>query len=286
MKDISEKTYHLAGLAINVASAGDGRPVIFLHNGGGFWQSWLHQIKYFRRFFKVYAIDWPGCGKSEYPGYPLNQSLTVRVLKEFIELNNMARVILIGNCIGASAALEYGLGQEKKVEQLIMMNICPGNELIPRIFNKKKIANLKTNSRAFKFRYKMLQVLVPGIITRFYFPKILFGSGVSNDDYLFKQYRIKQKEKNQIRSRFDLMFAAHTYNLENIINHQFAPKHLLIWGEENKVVDFERFGKDYRSKLRSEDFYIIKGAGHLCAYEKPEIVNPLIESHLLKKNDY
>ena len=30
-----------------------------------FWQCWYHQIKYFAKSYKVFAIDWPGCGESE-----------------------------------------------------------------------------------------------------------------------------------------------------------------------------------------------------------------------------
>ena len=72
---IKEDVFISHGLRINYASGGAGPPMLFLHNGSGFWQSWQHQLNYFSEWYSVYAIDWPGCGGSDYPEGGLNMKL-------------------------------------------------------------------------------------------------------------------------------------------------------------------------------------------------------------------
>jgi pimeloyl-ACP methyl ester carboxylesterase len=65
-----------------------------------------------------------------------------------------------------------------------------------------------------------------------------------------------------------------------IIENKKVPKHILLWGEENKVADLKQHGIWHYRQLTSDEFHVIAKAGHLCAYERPNEVNALIEKYL------
>lgn len=275
-----EQLYELCGLSINVAEAGSGSPMLFLHNGGGFWQSWQHQLSYFSHHFNVYAIDWPGCGKSEYPGLPLTQDTNLSVLEAFVTEKRFEKIILVGNCIGASCALEFSIKHPEKVQELVVMNICPGDLMLPSWFSRRRIANIPSSSFGFKIRYAALKIMAPGIVTRLVFPKILFAPGIPTSDPVYRHYREKQRERNQKRTRFDLIFAAHSFNLDLITTGKKIPSHLLLWGAQNKVLPFKKYGVHSQQLLRNQSIKIIEKGGHLMAYEQPQYVNKCIDNYL------
>ncbi|WP_027418599.1 alpha/beta fold hydrolase [Crocinitomix catalasitica] len=281
---IKEECIVLANLSVNVVEAGEGYPILFLHNGGGFWQSWQYQMEYFSSNYKVYGIDWPGCGESEYPGQPLTLEIINNVLTAFVEKKGIESMHLIGNCIGASLALDFTIRNPKIINKLILFNICPGDLMLPRIVNKSWVAKLDPFSKVKKRTMIALKIISPGFIVRRVFPKILFGNSIKSNDPLFKKYRLKQKQKNQQQSRVDLFFSAHSFNLEPIIKGHIIPNHLLLWGEENSVAKLDTYGYENYKTLKSDGFHIIPNAGHLCSYEKPDEVNALIEAYLISKS--
>lgn len=279
---ISEKLINLNDFQINYAEAGldVGIPIIFLHNGGGFWQSWEKQLNYFSKHFKVFALDWPSCGKSENPGKPLNQAINVSALSRFVEEKNFTRVNLIGNCIGGSAAIEYAIKYPEKINKLIILNICPGDLLFPKVFNKKFIKSLKSKEKATKRIEKIINVLYSKFILNIMFPKMLFGKNFTQIDPLFVKYKKRLHTRQQEIARTDMIFHAHSYNLSPIIENKIIPKHILIWGKENAVASCQKHGHSHYKMLNSNQFHEIEGAGHLCMYEKPNQINSIINKYL------
>ena len=104
--------------------------MIFLHNGGGFWQIWKNQISHFEVTHRVIAIDWIGFGSSSEAEEPLTLEFYYRTLRHFVSRLNIHDFILVGNCIGASVAVKYKQLHPKEVSHLILMNICPGIRMV------------------------------------------------------------------------------------------------------------------------------------------------------------
>jgi len=278
--NFEEQHIVLNNLKINYVEAGAGQPVLFLHNGSGFWQSWKYQLQYFSAKYRVFAIDWPGCGESEYPGAPLDLNIIYNILKSFIEHKQLEGFYIIGNCIGASVALHYSIQHPNKIRKLMLFNICPGDLLIPPFLNRKWISTLQTKPSFHRRADRILHILFADVVTRHMFPKILFGKGIKNDDVLFQKYREKQKEVNQKKSRVDQFFSAHTFNLLPIIKEKKIPDHALTWGVQNGVAGLKKHGYWHYHQLQSQSFHLIENAGHLCMYEAPDTVNQIIEDYL------
>ena len=110
----------------HVFDAGAGRPLVFLHNGGGTFLNWAYQLEYFLPNYRVIAPDLPGFGRSARLGLPLTLDLYVQGLKDQLDRLNISKPILIGNCIGSSIALEFALREPERVAALALFNVCGG----------------------------------------------------------------------------------------------------------------------------------------------------------------
>ena len=274
----------LCNLSINYVEKGVGPPMIFLHNGGGFWNSWEHQLNYFSKTNTVYGLDWPGFGESEAPNGLISLSLLTDVLAHFIEQKNLDKVTLVGNCIGGSAALNYAKIHPDKVKNLIIFNICPGSliypirilrTLIPALNEKPVLKSIVRSIFIFAFTKTPIKKK---------FPKILFGRNFNPDNELSHLYIEKFKLASQTSSRVNLVFSVHTFNIDEYMKNQIMQRHLLIWGGDNKIASLKKHGDYHYNYLKSDEFVTIQNAGHLCMYEKPAEVNQLIESYLLRNS--
>jgi pimeloyl-ACP methyl ester carboxylesterase len=275
-----EQHIELNGLKVNYVEAGEGQPLLFLHNGSGFWQSWQHQLTHFAKNYHVYSFDWPGCGGSEYPNESLDLNTTYSTLKAFTEEKKLEHLHIIGNCIGASTALHFAINNCDTVDKLILFNICPGDLLLPSFLNRKRVSRLQSKPSAKRRSEKMLKIAFPELVVRQLFPKRLFGKNINKNDALFQKYRMKQKEENQKKGRIDQFFSAYSFNLLTIIEGTEIPKHELVWGVQNRIAGLKKHGYCHQKKLQSESMHLVENAGHLCMYEAPEQVNKIIEDYL------
>jgi pimeloyl-ACP methyl ester carboxylesterase len=279
---MTERKIKIADLDINYVEAGSGNPMLFLHNGGGFWYSWEYQITHFSANYRVFGIDWPGFGGSDSPEGMISLQLLTDVLSEFIEKLNLKNPILIGNCIGASAALNYVIQKNRNIEKLILFNPCPGSLIFPL----KPLRNLISSVHVKPKRKKILERFFTFLFTKTpiktQFPKVLFGKKVDKKTPLYLRYLSKLKDPKHTQSRVNMFFSVHTYNMDLITRDFEIPEHLLVWSRHNKVTLLKRHGNVHRKLLQTKNFEIVENAGHLCMFEQPEKVNIIIESYLSK----
>ena len=281
---LKESKMTVCNLSINYVEKGTGPPIIFLHNGGGFWNSWQHQLTYFSDKHTVFGLDWPGFGKSDSPEGLISLDLLTAILTEFIAQKKLENLTLVGNCIGGSVALNYAKIHPDKVKNLIIFNICPGSliypirilrTLIPALNNKPVLKSIVRSIFIIAFTKTPIKKK---------FPKILFGRNFNPDNELSHLYIEKFKLASQTSSRVKLVFSVHTYNIDEYMKNQIVQRHLLIWGGDNKIASLKKHGDYHYNYLKSDEFVTIQNAGHLCMYEKPTEVNQLIESYLLRNS--
>ena len=276
---IKEAHITLLGKKINYASAGHGTPMIFLHNGGGFWQCWYHQMEQFKNTHTVYGIDWPNFGESDSGKELISLEMLTNTLDEFIKTLQLEKVTLVGNCIGDSAALNYTKHNPDKVFKLILMNICPGRKIYSNKYIRRLIPALNQHPKRKKITEGVLKFAFTKTPIKRKFPSILFGNNPDKESFLFKKYQAKFKEKKQTNARLNLVFSVHTFDIDLFMDHESIPEHLLLWGANNKATPYESHGKYHAEFLGSANFTLIPKGGHLCMYEYPEKVNGIIASY-------
>ena len=279
---MTERQIKILDLEINYVESGSGQPMLFLHNGGGFWYSWEYQIKYFSKSYRVFGIDWPGFGKSTLPQGMISLELLTHVLDQFIEKLALKNPILIGNCIGASAALNYVIQKNPSIKKLILFNPCPGSLIFPLKPLRNLISSVHIKPKRKKILERFFTFLFTKTPVKTQFPKVLFGKKIDRHSSLYQRYLEKLKEPNHTKSRVNMFFSVHTFNMDLITKDFEIPEHLLVWSRHNKVTLLKRHGNVHRRLLQTENFEIVENAGHLCMYEQPEKVNEIIESYLSK----
>ena len=277
---VLEKSVRLRGYDINYVDEGQGDVIIFLHNGGGFWQSWVNQIRAFSTTNRVLALDWPGFGKSSGLDEPITVDLTAGVLEAFVDHLGLSNIVLVGNCIGASTAIRFQNMHPENVRGLVIMNICPGSRMVKLGLMRRLLFGTRDGRFKSGFRRFLKFVATRRIVAR-QFPGILFGGKIGIDDPLWIKYVAKFKEDRQNESRINLLFSVNSFTLKDFIqNDEAISNSLLIWGRNNRVAPLKSQGYYHQQVCQIERMEIVPDTGHLTMYEAPVRVNELIRRHL------
>jgi esterase len=101
---------------------GEGSPLIILHGLFGISDNWVTIGKKLAEHFRVYIPDLRNHGHS--PHSPVFDFPALEDdLLEFIEAQEMERVILMGHSLGGKTAMHFALHQPAMVEKLIIVDI-------------------------------------------------------------------------------------------------------------------------------------------------------------------
>ncbi len=265
---------------LNYVDEGRGEVLLFLHNGGGFWQIWEHQIRHFSQTHRVIALDWLGFGESDEWDGPIRLELLYAVLRQFLDGLAIPRLHIIGNCIGASVGLLFQQRHPDRVQKLVLCNVCPGRRVLRSALMRYSIPRI-AQSPFWRERVGavLLFVFLKTPVKRI-FPRILFGKQVDKGDPLFQYYLTRHREKRHNLARANLLFGVDSFSLEDFYQPSPSVRPLLIWGEENRVASLRQEGYYHQQVLDTEDFKVMPEMGHLCMYEDPEAFNALIQAEL------
>ena len=113
---------------INYLDTGSGKALVLIHGFLGSNALWVHQVKEFKKYFRVIAIDLPGYGKSN-KAKPLNKikqfSGMIERLLNKLKINNF---YLIGHSMGGMIAQEIA-AKNKNIKKVILHATGPIGEM-------------------------------------------------------------------------------------------------------------------------------------------------------------
>ncbi len=115
-----ESTCRVAGLGINVARAGQGQTVVYLHDALGSW-AWLPLHEALAKDYDVVVPDLPGYGTSERPTWARHArdlAILVGLMCDELELD---RPILIGVGFGGWIAAELATMRPRQLGGLVLV---------------------------------------------------------------------------------------------------------------------------------------------------------------------
>lgn len=105
---------------------GDGPAILFAHGSGGNHAAWWQQTAYFMARHKVITIDLRGFGNSDSVAEgPDAQDFPTDILA-VLEHAGVGRAVLLGQSIGAAAALKAALLQPQKVAGVVLAHSLGG----------------------------------------------------------------------------------------------------------------------------------------------------------------
>ncbi|WP_194815090.1 alpha/beta fold hydrolase [Nocardia sp. XZ_19_385] len=115
-------TFAHHGRTVVYDRAGDGPPIVLLHNAGASRRIWDDQVAELRRDHEVFVLDLPGYGESQRPATGYRLLDYVRMLDAFLDAHHLTGVVLVGNCLGSAISLSYTITRPAQVRGLVLIN--------------------------------------------------------------------------------------------------------------------------------------------------------------------
>jgi len=261
----------------NVFEAGSGTPIVFLHNGGGTLWNWAHQLQQFSSEYRVIAPDLPGFGRSHRPSEALVLDTYVHGLSKLLDILDCPRPILVGNCIGASIALEFSLRQPEKVAAVALFNICGGVPMLnPRL---QFWATLRPDTALGRMLHKYMINTASHPNAQKLSSNLIYANREPVLHPMLRQFIKQQQLDSKLRaSLYWLVMGLNSYNIFSQPRQRPAsfPPVLLGWGAQNRTLDAS-WSRIVAKWLIPDHDWLIENAGHMPMYEQPELVNEMLK---------
>jgi len=271
------QTFLFRHMRVKYIEAGRGPALLMLHNGGSDHRIWDAQVPFFSQQYRVLALDLPGFGESDKPDIPYTLDLYADLLEDLLRENRIERPVLMGNCIGAAAALAAGLRRPESVAGLVLFNVCGGRTMLRRTtgFAFRPYPGMRRAYLAFFRLVNAVPRLHRRVLNR------LFGSPPAETDPLFRQLRDLQRRPWHPDSRWNLMRGLDSFDKFSgaFTRPENLPPTYLLWGARNRVLSLE-CGMALSRTLAPHRVTPIPDAGHMAMHEQPERVNGLVQAFL------
>src|SRR5579871_289737 len=102
---------HVNGVDLHYEEAGSGAPVIFNHEFGGSWESWLPQMRFFARRYRCIAYSYRGYPPSSVPDDPAaySEEQLVDDLRGLMDALGIERSLIVGLSMGGAISLKFAI---------------------------------------------------------------------------------------------------------------------------------------------------------------------------------
>lgn len=264
----------------NVLELGQGRPIVFLHNGGGTLWNWTHQLEFFARSYRVIAVDLPGFGRSERPMTALSLPRYAHGFAQLLEYLELDRPVLVGNCIGASIALEVALHSPRRISGLAVFNVCGGLRMLPAPL--AFWAGWRPRAQWVRRLHETLFGLVSHPDLQRLGVHRMYAHGQPRfPPALERQVQAERCDPRLRGSLYRLALGLESFDVftQARCKPEDFPPVLLGWGAQNRTLE-PRWAEVIACWLQPERLWLIPQAGHLPMYERPAAFNRELEAFL------
>jgi pimeloyl-ACP methyl ester carboxylesterase len=223
--------------------AGSGPPVVLVHGLSGSSRWWRRNIGALTPHRRVYVVDLIGFGASR-ARHPFALAEAAGYLGQLLDQLELARVSLVGHSMGGLIAAELAADAPERVDRLVLVDP----------------AALPLDTHLLTHALSLLHEL--RTISPSFLP-VLFADSLRAGPLTFW------------RAARGLMLADLRPKLALIR----APT-LVIWGEHDALVPLA-FAQQLAQYLRYEQLVVIKGAGHVPMWDRPQEFNRVLMEFLI-----
>lgn len=266
-------------MKIYYTRTGEGKPIIFLHNGGNSHVIWERQIPLFAQSHECFAFDLPGYGASANPNIRYSLGLYTEFLDRFLIQYGLGPVTMIGHCIGSAIALRYTMEKPERVERLILFNI-----LTRETVRAGMLGLLFKSTEPFPGFRRLLRgvfgnLTIPNSIGS-YSIKVQFGSRGDKSQELIIELQNIYRQKGLLGALIDILTDIEAFEpLDHFEIPLEFPETMVIWGMENTILPYKA-GKKLTDSLKPKRFISVHGGGHLVMHELAPEINPILKNFI------
>lgn len=272
------KYIKLQGVDIAYRDFGTGQPMLMLHGFSSFSYTWQQLIKQLPQQFRFISVDLKGWGYSEKSlenTSPYDQSA---IIKELIVKFELHDIILVGHSMGGATSLItcFDLNICPRISKLILIDSAGYFHKMPT-FIEQAIA---PDGKSFFLEYADEKILAHLVLTEVFFnPEKIPSEAIEEYSAVLKLPNAKQSLINSSRQIAIANLPDFKQKLQNI-----PIKTLIIWGEEDTIID----GEDaffFKHDLKHAELKFISYCGHAPQEEQPaETAKAIID--FLELNDH
>lgn len=288
---INYQTWQWQGLNIGYQTCGQlGDAIVFIHGFGANSGHWRHNLPFFAKNYRCYAIDLLGFGASAKPtpGQPFEYTFETwsKQVADFCREVVKTPVYLIGNSIGCVVTMQTAVDNPDLILAIAGLNCSlrllhdRKRENLPfyRNVGAKVMQKALTNKNIGNFFYQ--QIAKPKVIRN------LLSQAYQNKEAITDELIdiIYQPSQDKGAAEVFLAFTGYSQGAlpEDLLPILPCPI-TFFWGTDDPWESIE-LGRELANYPMVKDFIELEGLGHCPQDEAPDIVNPLLKQWLEKIN--
>ncbi|WIV10392.1 alpha/beta hydrolase [Proteiniborus sp. MB09-C3] len=250
---------NIENMDLNYICEGQGKNMLILHGWGASIDTIMPIFNHLKSSFKVYAVDFPGCGKSQKPNEVLGAYDYARIIKEFIDTMEMDEIILIGHSHGGRVSLVLANKYPELVKKMILIDSAG---LIP----KRK---LKYYVKVYTFK----------ALKKLYSMAFFWMNKEEKMEHFYKKFgSTDYKDADGIMRKI----------LVKLVNEDIRPllkdikaSTLLIWGRDDDATPVY-MGEIMEKEIKDSGLVVLENAGHYAYLDQFIRFKAIVDSFLEK----
>ena len=245
---------------VHYYAGGSGSPVVLVHGLGGRSEDWANLMpQLVRDHHRVYALDLPGYGRSDWPP---NAAYSIRQLSEaveaFLDNRHLAQTDLAGWSMGGWVAMRVALDQPQSVRRLVIFDSA-GTRFIftwdTTLFEPDTATKLTALDNLLM---PTAAPHVPGFIQRDIFR------------FVGKHGWVVRRNMESMLTGADL--------LDGKLGALKMPM-LIVWGKQDHIIPVSA-GAAIHDAVPQSEFVVVDGCGHLAPGQCAAQVGPVFKGFL------
>lgn len=232
--------------------------IVLVHGLGASAERWEHIIPYFRKNYRIIALDLPGFGLSDKPSINYTIDFFVRTLSEFIDKLGIQNSILIGSSLGGQIITELAIAKSKLINKMILVSPSGVVNYSSLALDAYIGAAISPTQKNVKNAFLMMN-----------------GQNKEVDFQTVDEF-IKRINMPNAKKAF---LSAIISNRGSKINCEklasISVPSLVIWGEHDPVIPKENANMFF-SCIKNCQFVEMRGCGHTPFVEEPEKFSKIV----------
>ena len=256
------------GVQLFYAEAGEGLPLVFVHEWGGDQRSWDPQVRFFPRRFRTVAFNARGYPPSAVPRdvSAYSQRRAVDDIRAILDHLDFARAHVCGLSMGAYSTLLFGLTYPARALSITVGGGGYGSGADRAQFRR---GNLETAERLEREGMRAVADLYARNPTRLQF--------LRKDPAGWQEFREHLAEGSALGRALTLRGVQLTrpsfYELETQLDRLEVPTLILVGDEDEPAVEPSLFLK---RKIPGAGLAVFPNSGHTINLEEPDLFNRIL----------